>query len=97
MGDRAIGTAANVQEGIVAPWREAWWTKHKKVDPGVLRMIEEASAMELEQQKSAGAAEDGEREGVEDDESDEEDDHGGDDGEEGDPQTDAETEKEKED
>lgn len=92
-----IGTAANVQEGIVAPWREAWWTKHKKVDPGVLRMIEEASAMELEQQKSAGAAEDGEREGVEDDESDEEDDHGGDDGEEGDPQTDAETEKEKED
>eukprot|EP00584_Thalassiosira_punctigera_P001587 CAMPEP_0172535770 /NCGR_PEP_ID=MMETSP1067-20121228/7624_1 /TAXON_ID=265564 ORGANISM="Thalassiosira punctigera, Strain Tpunct2005C2" /NCGR_SAMPLE_ID=MMETSP1067 /ASSEMBLY_ACC=CAM_ASM_000444 /LENGTH=396 /DNA_ID=CAMNT_0013320715 /DNA_START=235 /DNA_END=1425 /DNA_ORIENTATION=- len=92
-----IGTAANVQEGIVAPWREAWWTKHKKVDPGVLRMIEEASAMELEQQKSAGAAEDGEREGVEDDESDEVDDHGGDDGEEGDPQTDAETEKEKED
>jgi len=92
-----IGTAANVQEGIVAPWREAWWTKHKKVDPGVLRMIEEASAMELEQQKSAGAAEDGEREGVEDDESDEVDDHGGDDGEEGDPQTDAETEKEKKD
>jgi len=95
-----IGGSDVVQESIIAPWEEAWWTKHKTVDPSVLQMIEAGAAMELEQQKALEAAEaekEAEGEDVEGDESngDDVDEEG--DGEEGDSQNAAESEEEKKD
>lgn len=56
-----IGGSGVVQESIITPWEEAWWTKRKQVDLSVLKMIEDASKMELAEQKAKGAS-DGEEE-----------------------------------
>mmetsp|Transcript_34758 Transcript_34758/g.62571 ORF Transcript_34758/g.62571 Transcript_34758/m.62571 type:complete len:425 (+) Transcript_34758:80-1354(+) len=95
-----IGGSAVAQKNIVDPYDKAWWTK--RVVPDVLRMIEEASEMELEKKKSVEAAEakateEAEGDDVEDDESNAEDGDGDDDQEEGDSQTEVVSEEEKKD